>query len=108
MQIAKQQLTENAPAAPGFGLKRATFGLSREPVSRLELVLAMRGGGVINVFEELSEEITAERLDQYSKELAAQIGSSQSRSFTDAWSATGQRSWINLGEVTAFTVRQAK
>ena len=108
MEIAKQQLTEDKPAAPGFGLKRATFGLSRDKVNRVELVLAVRGGGVINVFEELAKEVTAETLDQYARELADQIAAGQSRAFTDTWSATGQRSWINLGEVTAFTVRQAK
>ena len=108
MEIARQQLTEDAPASPSFGLRRATFGPSRDPINRLEIVLAMRGGGVINVFEEVGDEVTAERLDEYAKELATQIGSGQTRAFTDAWSATGQRSWINLGEVTAFTVRQAK
>jgi hypothetical protein len=30
------------------------------------------------------------------------------RAFADAWTATGQRSWVSLGEVVAFTVRQAK
>ncbi len=106
--VNQQQLSEDAPGGPGLGLKRPTFGLSRDRVNRLELVLAMRGGGVINVFEELEDEVTAERLEQYGAELATQIANGETRAFVDAWSATGQRSWVNLGEVTAFTVRQAK
>lgn len=108
MRILNQQLSDDVPAGPGFGLKRPTFGLAREHVNRLELVLAMRGGGVINVFEELEDELNADRLEQYAAELATQIANGETRSFTDAWTATGQRSWVNLGEVTAFTVRQAK
>lgn len=106
--LNQQQLSEDAPAGPEFGLKRATFGLSRGRVNRLELVLAMRGGGVINVFEELSDEATPDRLEAYAAELATQIANNETRSFTDAVSATGQRSWVNLGEVSAFTIRQAK
>src|SRR5688572_8509015 len=108
MDIAKQQLTEDVPAGPGFGLKRPAFGLAREPINRLEVVLAIRGGGLLNVFVELTEEVTAERLDDYAQQLAADIQAGNTRSFTDAWSATGQRAWVNLGEVAAFSVRQAK
>jgi hypothetical protein len=108
MRIVNQQLSEDVPAGPGFGLKRPTFGLSRENANRLEIVLAMRGGGVINLFEQVQDEVNEERLQKYSSELAEQIAGGETRSFADAWSATGQRSWVNLGEVVAFTVRQAK
>lgn len=104
----RNQLSENTPAAPGFGLRKPAFGLSRERISRIELVLALRGGALVNVFEELGDEVNAERLDAYANELAEQIAGGKGRSFADAWSSTGQRSWINLGEVTAFTIRQAK
>ena len=108
MRIVNQQLSEDAPAGPGFGLKRPTFGLSRERMNRIEVVLAMRGGGVINVFDQIEGEVTEEGLEQYARELTEQIGGGKPRSFADSWSSTGQRSWVNLGEVTAFTVRQAK
>ena len=108
MAFINQQLSEDVPPSPGFGLKKATFGLSRERVNRLEVVLAMRGGGIINLFEELDDDVTAERLDAYARKLADEIQRGEARSFSDAWSATGQRAWVNLGEVTAFTVRQAK
>jgi hypothetical protein len=108
MQTTNQQLSEDRPAGLGLGLKQPVFGLSREKAFRLELVLAMRGGGVINVFEELSEEVSAERLAEYAETIAAQIKGAETRTFSDAWTATGQRAWVNLGEVTAFTVRQAK
>ena len=104
----QQQMSEDAPAGPGFGLKRPTFGLSRERVNRLELVLAMRGGGIVNVFDELADEVSSETLEAYAEELARQIKGGDMRAFTDAWTATGQRSWVSLGEVVAFTVRQAK
>ena len=108
MRIVNQQLSDNAPAGPALGLKRPTFGLSRERINRVEVILAMRGGGVLNVFEELDDEVNAERLEQYARELTEQIQTGKPRSFADAWSSTGQHSWVNLGEVTAFTVRQAK
>jgi hypothetical protein len=108
MRIVNQKLSEDSPAGPAVGLKRPTFGLSRERVNRLELVLAVRGGGVINVFDEIEDEVTSERLEAYSIELADQIKSGATRSFVDSWSDTGQRSWVDLGEIVAFTVRQAK
>ncbi len=108
MRAVKQQLSEDAPGGPGLGLKKPTFGLSRERVNRLELSLAMRGGGVINVFEEIAAEVTDELMEAYAAELADQIAASKTRSFNDAWGATGQHSWVNLGEVTAFTIRQAR
>src|SRR5262249_8918529 len=108
MQTTNQQHSEDRPTGLGAGLRRPAFGLSREKAYRLELALAMRGGGVINVFEELTEEVTPERLAQYAEDIAAQIKNGGTRSFSDSWSATGQRAWVNLGEVSAFTVRQAK
>ncbi len=108
MKIYNRREAEDVPAGPAYGLKRPTFGLSREAIHRVELVLAMRGGGVMSVLTDLGDEITEERLGDFSKELATQIAASETRSFSDAWSATGQRAWVNLGEVVAFSVRQAK
>lgn len=102
------QLSEDVPAGPGFGLKRGSFGLSRERLNRVEVVLALRGGGVLNVFDQIEGEVTDERLEQYAAQLVAQIQTGAARTFADAGTATGQRSWVNLGEVTAFTVRHAK
>ncbi len=107
MDITNQQLSESAPAGPGFGLKRGTFGMSRDRLNRVEVVLAMRGGGIISVFDEIDSEVTDDRVEQYAAQLVAQIQTGAARSFTDA-ASTGQHSWVNLGEVTAFTVRQAK
>jgi hypothetical protein len=105
----QQQLSEDVPAAPGFGLKgKPTFGLSREKSNRLELVLALKGGGLMNVFVEIDDEATSERVESYANELAAAIGAGERRSFVDSWTATGQRAWIDMGQVVAFTVRQAK
>src|SRR5215210_5227026 len=106
--VDQQQLSGDVPAGPGFGLKRPTFGLSREREDRLELVLAMRGGGIINVFDDLAEDVSEERLEAYAADLATRIANGETRAFSDAWTATGQHSWVNLGEVVAFTVRQAK
>jgi hypothetical protein len=102
------QLTEDVPAGPGFGLKRGSFGLSRERMNRVEITLAMRGGGVLNVFDQVDNEVTDERLEEFAAQLVAQIQTGAARTFADGNSATGQRSWVNLAEVTAFTVRQAK
>jgi hypothetical protein len=102
------QLSGDVPAGPGFGLKRGSFGLSRERLNRIEVVLAMRGGGVLNVFDQVDDEVSDERLEQYAAQLVAQIQTGSARTFADSGSATGQRSWVNLGEVVAFTVRQAK
>ena len=108
MRIVNQQLSEDAPAGPGFGLRRGSFGLSRERMNRVEVVLAMRGGGVLNVFDQVDGEVTEDQLEQYAGQLVAQIQTGAARAFADSWGSTGQRSWVNLGEVTAFTVRQAK
>ena len=108
MSIRGQNRTGDVPAGPGLGLKRHPFGLVREPINRLELVLAMRGGAVINVFDKVEDEVTEERLDKYLAELAEQIREGRARLFSDAWSATGQKAWVDLGEVTGFTVRLAK
>ena len=41
-------------------------------------------------------------------ELSKEIAAAKTRSFSDAWSATGQKSWVNLAEVVGFSLRQAK
>jgi hypothetical protein len=108
MRIVNQRQSEDVPADPGFGLKRPTFGLSRERVNRVELNFALRGGGGVTAFVELEDEVTPERLEQYIQELATEISAGKGRTFADATSATGQLTWVNLAEVTAFTARQAK
>src|SRR5438876_6797104 len=89
MDTVNQQLSEDVPAGPGFGLKRPTFGLAREQVKRVEITFAMRGGAVINAFEEIQSEVTEELVEAYAAELAKEITASRTRSFSDSWSATG-------------------
>lgn len=108
MEFVSRQRGEDVPAGPAAGLKGPTFGLARERLNRIELTLAIRGGGVITVFVEQDDEISSESLDAFAAELATGISAGQARTFSDSWHATGQRAWVNLGEVVAFSVRQAK
>ena len=108
MDFVSRQRGDDVPAGPAAGLKGPTFGLARERLNRIELTLAIRGGSAITVFVEQDDEITAESLEAFAADLSAGISAGQSRSFSDSWNATGQRAWVNLGEVVAFSVRQAK
>lgn len=108
MEIVSRQRGDDVPAGPATGLKGPTFGLARERLNRIELTLAIRGGSTITVFVEHGDEVSAETLDAFAADLAAGISAGESRSYADAWNATGQRAWVNLAEVVAFSVRQAK
>ncbi len=77
------------PSLPG----RVPFGLARGPGQRVELMFALRQGGVLAVSHELREAVAAGKdwVD-----------------FADSWSDTGQRAYLNLAEVVGFTARPAR
>jgi hypothetical protein len=108
MEISNKRQADDVPAGPAAGLKGPTFGLARERLNRLEVGLALRGGGSLTLFVELDSEVSPEAVEAFAAELAEGVAGSQSRTFVDSSTATGQRSWVNLGEVVAFSVRQAR
>ena len=71
-------------------------------------MLAFRSGGVINVNHELEDDITEEQVKAFAEELKAQVKSGDVRGFVDSWSTTGSHAWVNMGDVSAFSVRPAR
>ena len=94
--------------APRFGAGRPTFGLVKDQGKRLEISLALKNGGLLTVTEELPDDLTEDRVKEFSEQLASDVAGGATRTFSDAWNASGQRAWVNLGEVVAFSVRPAK
>ncbi len=94
--------------APGFGPRPPAFGMTRDRGRRLEIVLAFRSGGVINVNHEIDEEITEELVKAFAEELRGQVREGEIRGFVDSWSTTGSHAWVNLADVSAFSVRPAR
>ena len=85
------------------------FGISRSPSQRLELVFALRNGGMITAAHDMGAPVTAETLDRFCSELRQAIGAgSDWREFEDSWGVTGQRTHVQLGEVIGFTARPAR
>lgn len=101
-------IAQNQGDAPRLGIGRPTFGMTRDQGKRIEVSLALKNGGSIVAVEELSESISAEVLADYAKGLTKDIAEAKPRTFSDAWTATGQFVWVNLGEVVAFSLRPAK
>lgn len=99
---------EKAAQSPRFGPSRAPFGLARENLNRVEVMLWLRGGAQMGVSEQVDEEVTPEWLDVYAAELGEQIAAGAVRAFKDTHSAPGVRSWVRLEDVVAFSVRQAR
>ncbi|MDP8923116.1 MAG: hypothetical protein M3O34_09615 [Chloroflexota bacterium] len=98
----------NQGEAPRFGAGRPTFGLVKDQGKRLEIAFALKNGGLLTVTEETGDDLTEERVKEFSEQLAKDVAGGATRTFADAWNASGQRAWINLGEVVAFSVRPAK
>ena len=94
--------------APRFGAGRPTFGLVKDQGKRLEISLALKNGGMLTVTEELADDLNEDRVKEFSEQLAKDVAGGATRTFSDAWNASGQRAWVNLGEVVAFSVRPAK
>lgn len=94
------------PTPPGSAHAGPAFGISRQPTTRIELVFTLKSGNSILIHQDLREPVTAERLDSLASELADQISKDPGpRTFADDWSASGQRAWVNLAEVAAFSLR---
>ena len=95
-------------ASPQFGPSRPAFGLARDQGRRIEITFALKQGGALTALDEQQDDLTDELLQGYSDQLAQDVAAGTTRTFADAWGASGQRVWINLGEVVAFSVRPAK
>ena len=92
----------------GFGAQRPAFGMTRDRGRRLEIVLAFRSGGVITLNHEVEEDITEGLVKTFAEELRVQVKNAEVRSFVDSWSTTGSHSWVNMADVSAFSVRPAR
>ena len=85
------------------------FGITRSPGQRIELVFALRSGGMLAVTHDMGAPVTAETLDRFCAELRQAVGgASDWREFGDAWAGTGQRAYVQLAEVVGFTARPAR
>ena len=85
---------------------RVPFGITRSQSQRIELVFALRQGGMLPITHELGQAITAEALDRFCEELRQAIAAGKDWwSFADNWSASGQRAYVSLDQVVGFTVR---
>lgn len=95
-------------AAPSRTAVGPTFGLARDQGKRIEITFALKNGGGLTTVEEMDESLSDELLQGYSEQLARDVAAGSTRTFADGIAASGQRAWINLGEVVAFSVRPAK
>src|SRR5215213_4455755 len=103
-----QPRMEQSPPSVGFGPQRPAFGMSRDRGRRLEIVFALRSGGIVTVYQEVEDDITEEVTERCTAELSAQIKAGADRTFSDSWGSTGPRSWVNLADAAAFFVRPAR
>jgi hypothetical protein len=95
-------------SAPRVGFGRPTFGMTRDLGKRLEVTFVLKNGGSMTVVEEVAESLTEDMLSDYAKQLAKDQAEGRPRTFVDSWASSGQRAWVNLGEVVAFSLRPAK
>jgi hypothetical protein len=82
--------------------------MSRDQGKRVEVTFALKNGGAIQATEELEESLTADVLADYAKQLTRDLAEAKPRAFVDGWNTGGQHTWVNLGEVVAFSLRPAK
>ncbi len=107
-EIRGPSAVTNQGEAPRFGAGRPTFGLVKDQGKRLEISLALKNGGMLTVTEELADDLNEDRVKEFSEQLARDVAGGATRTFSDAWNASGQRAWVDLGEVVAFSIRPAK
>jgi hypothetical protein len=103
-----ERITAEAGSAPRLGPTFPAFGLTKDQGRRLEITFVMRNGGMLSAIEEMEDSLTEEMVRAYGEKLAKEVGSDATRTFADSWSASGQNTWINLGEVVGFSIRPAK
>jgi hypothetical protein len=100
---------QETPSASREPASPVPFGISRAPSQRIELVFALRGGGMLALTHDMGVAVTAENLEGFCAELRQEIGQQgQWRDFGDAWAGTGQRAFVLLDEVIGFTARPAR
>lgn len=88
---------------------RVPFGITRGTSQRIELVFALRQGGMLAVSHDLGTPATAETLDRYCAELREAVAAGKDWwEFADSWGGTGQRAFVQLAEVVGFTARPAR
>jgi len=97
----------SAGDAPKFGVGRPTFGLVKDQGKRIEVSFALKNGGMLTVVEEMSDDLNEDMVKAFSDALAKDVSGGATRTFSDTWNASGQRAWVNLGEVVAFSVGAA-
>jgi hypothetical protein len=90
------------------GLGRVTFGMQRDLGKRIEITFVLKNGGSLSAVEELDESLTAAVLADFAKQLTKDQAEGRPRAFVDGWNTGGQHTWVNLGEVVAFSLRPAK
>ncbi len=105
----RKEPRQETPSAPREPASPMPFGISRVPSQRIELVFALRNGGMLALTHDMGTAVTAETLDRFCAELRQEVAlEGQWRDFGDAWVGTGQRAFVLLGEVIGFTARPAR
>ena len=107
MQKRLSNRAESARSASASA-SRPPFGLARDQGRRIEVSFLLKNGGAFTIIEEMEQALTAELLESYSDQLAKDIAAGTTRAFADGWGATGQRAWVDLGQVAAFSTRPAR
>lgn len=99
---------QGSSSAP-FGMSRPTFGLSKGTGHRVEVVFSLKGGGTLGALHDLGSELTEESFGSFVMELQEQVVRGQGvASFSDAWSSSGSRAWVDLSQVSGFSVRPVR
>ena len=82
--------------------------MARDQGRRIEISFAMKSGGMLTALEEVADTLTADVIADYAKQLEKDVAEGRKRVFVDGWAASGQYAWVDLGEVSAFSLRPAK
>jgi hypothetical protein len=82
--------------------------MARDQGRRIEIAFALRNGGLLTAIEELEDTLSEALVKRYAEQLREDIANGNGRTFVDAWSASGQHTWVDLREVAAFSLRAAK
>ncbi len=92
-----------------FGISRPSFGLAKETPHRIELHFALKGGTSISTHHDLGDEVSEASFKEFVEQLQEQVrGGTGIATFADSWSDTGQRTWVDLSQVSGFSVRPVR